>query len=101
MTERLSAAQVRRIARLARLALDDDEVLALTAQLGEVLDYVELLRAAPTADVPPTAHPLDVPCPLRADEPAPPEDPAPLLRNAPALARGAFVVPRVVERDEE
>jgi aspartyl-tRNA(Asn)/glutamyl-tRNA(Gln) amidotransferase subunit C len=99
MTERLPPDRVRKVARLARLALDDDEVRRFAGQLGEVLDYVELLGAVETGAPAPAAEPAG---PAREDVASLPGDPAPLLRNAPATADGAFfVVPRVVESDEE
>ncbi|MBI5500602.1 MAG: Asp-tRNA(Asn)/Glu-tRNA(Gln) amidotransferase subunit GatC [Deltaproteobacteria bacterium] len=99
MTERLPPERVRKVARLARLALDDEEVRRFSGQLGEVLEYVEILRDVPTDDVPPPAQPLESPCPLRADEPAA-SAPEPLLRNAPELVHGMFAVPRVLENGE-
>jgi len=99
MTERLPPERVRKVARLARLALDDAEVRLFSEQLGEVLEYVEVLRDVPTDDVPPTAQPHDAPCPLRDDQTAE-SVPEPLLRNAPELVHCLFAVPRVVESDE-
>ncbi|MBI5488471.1 MAG: Asp-tRNA(Asn)/Glu-tRNA(Gln) amidotransferase subunit GatC [Deltaproteobacteria bacterium] len=99
MSERLPPERVRKVARLARLALSDDEVRLFSGQLGEVLDYVEVLRDVPTDDVPPTAQPLAAACPMRGDDPAA-SAVEPLLRNAPELVHGLFAVPRVVESDE-
>ena len=100
MTERLPPERVLAVARLARLSLDDDEVRRFSAELGAVLEFVEVLREVPTQDVPPTAHPHETACPLRDDEPTPFAGCERLLRNAPEPADGLFAVPRVVESDE-
>jgi aspartyl-tRNA(Asn)/glutamyl-tRNA(Gln) amidotransferase subunit C len=56
----ISREQVLHVARLARLALADDEVERLTRELGEILDAVSKVSELDLADVPPTSHPLDL-----------------------------------------
>ena len=58
MPERITRAEVEHVARLARLALRDDEIESLTIQLGSILDHVAQVSALDTREVPPTAHPL-------------------------------------------
>ena len=55
------------MARLARLALDEDEVGRYAVQLSAIFEHVEAVRRLDTADVPPTAHPFPVENVLRAD----------------------------------
>ena len=56
----ISREQVLHVARLARLALSDDEVDRLTGELGAILDAVGKVDELELDDVPPTSHPLDV-----------------------------------------
>jgi aspartyl-tRNA(Asn)/glutamyl-tRNA(Gln) amidotransferase subunit C len=85
--------QVLHVAKLARLALSEDEVERLRTQLDAILEAVGKVSELDLADVPPTSHPLDLVNVLADDEPRPclPRDVA--LANAPAVENGAFKVP--------
>ncbi len=61
--------QVEHVARLARLALREDEVERLTGELGAILDAVSKVAELDLADVPPTSHPLDLVNAWAEDEP--------------------------------
>jgi aspartyl-tRNA(Asn)/glutamyl-tRNA(Gln) amidotransferase subunit C len=98
MPERLTRADVDRIATLARLELTDTEKDLFVQQLSQVLEYAEQIQRIDTTGVPPTSHVLsDMP----ADRP---DEPIPSLSNADALANapdgsprtGLFRVPRVI-----
>ena len=93
----LTRQDVQRIAELARLALTDDELDLFTRQLGDILTYVEQIRALDTSGVAPTSQVLNRPV-EREDEIQPTLSRADLLRNAPdaALEAGLFKVPRVI-----
>ncbi|HJU43028.1 MAG TPA: Asp-tRNA(Asn)/Glu-tRNA(Gln) amidotransferase subunit GatC [Vicinamibacterales bacterium] len=93
----LTKQDVRRIAELARLALTDDELELFTRQLGDILTYVEQIRALDTSGVAPTSQVLNRPV-ERDDAIAPTLSRVDLLRNAPdaALEAGLFKVPRVI-----
>lgn len=93
----LTRQDVQRIAELARLALTDEELDLFTRQLGDILTYVEQIRALDTSGVAPTSQVLNRPI-EREDEPRPTLSRADLLRNAPdaALEAGLFKVPRVI-----
>jgi aspartyl-tRNA(Asn)/glutamyl-tRNA(Gln) amidotransferase subunit C len=97
MSSPLSRSEVERIATLARLELTEPEVDLFARQLGDILGYVEQIRALDTSAVPPTAHVLVRPVD-RDDEvrPSLPRDLA--LANAPDAAKeaGLFKVPRVI-----
>lgn len=84
------------VARLARLALREDEVDRLTDELGAILDAVSKVSELDLADVPPTAHPLDLVNVWDLDEPRPslPVDDA--FANAPAREGDLFRVPPTV-----
>lgn len=88
---------VRRIAELARLELTPEEVALFTRQLGDILTYVEQIRALDTTGVAPTSQVLNRPVD-RDDVPRPTLSRQELLGNAPdaALESGLFKVPRVI-----
>ena len=93
----LNQQDVKRIAELARLELTAEELDLFTRQLGDILAYVEQIRALDTTGVAPTSQVLNRPVD-RDDEPRPPLSREDLLRNAPdaALEAGLFKVPRVI-----
>ncbi|MFM7224288.1 MAG: Asp-tRNA(Asn)/Glu-tRNA(Gln) amidotransferase subunit GatC [Actinomycetota bacterium] len=96
MAEPITRAEVEHVARLARLALTDAEIDALTGELGAILGHAAEVSAIDTADVPPTAHPLPLVNVLRPDEPRPGADRDEVLGAAPAAEDGRFRVPRIL-----
>ena len=94
---KLTAEQVRHVARLARLALDEKEVEPYRAQLSAILDHIEQLNRLDTRDVEPTAHASEIANYLRPDEvqPSLPADRA--VANAPTRAETAITVPRIID----
>jgi len=52
----ISEAEVRHVARLARLALSDEEIAVMPAQLSAILDYIAMLQEVDVSNVPPTAQ---------------------------------------------
>jgi aspartyl-tRNA(Asn)/glutamyl-tRNA(Gln) amidotransferase subunit C len=81
------------VARLARLALSEEEIERLGAQLNDILAAVSKVSELDLSDVEPTSHPLDLVNVFGEDEPRPslPLDEA--LANAPERERGFFRVP--------
>ena len=94
---KIDAALVSHVARLAALELSDAENEALAGQLTRIVEHFEALRAVPDDLL--AASPEPGPTPYRDDE-AVSAVPEVLTRNAPELAHGHFVVPRVVSRNE-
>jgi aspartyl-tRNA(Asn)/glutamyl-tRNA(Gln) amidotransferase subunit C len=92
----VSRDEVRRIARLARIRVDDAEADALGRDLGAVLGYVELLDSLDTTGVEATSTVIPLATPLRADEPTAPLAPEVAVMNAPSAEGSAFAVPRVI-----
>ena len=88
----------RRIATLARIELTTDEVDLFARQLGDILNYVDELRALDTTDVEPTSHPLLTGSVWRADELVPSLDRDTVLQGAPdgSPRAGLFKVPKVL-----
>lgn len=93
----LSPEQVRHIARLARLGIEDGEVDRFAGQLSEILDYFERLRQVDTEDVAPTAHTLPLHNVFRDDITAPSMDPEETLANAPHRQDDLFRVRAVLD----
>jgi aspartyl-tRNA(Asn)/glutamyl-tRNA(Gln) amidotransferase subunit C len=92
----LTRAEVEHVAQLARLALTDEELDALTGELGAILDHAAQVSALDTAGVPATAHPLPLVNVFRADvaRPCLPRDE--VLAAAPEAEDGRFRVPRIL-----
>ena len=88
---------VEHVAQLARLALREDEIEALTEELGVILEHAAQVSAIDTHDVPPTAHPLPLVNVLRADTPRPSLDRDEVLSMAPDAEDGRFRVPRILD----
>jgi aspartyl-tRNA(Asn)/glutamyl-tRNA(Gln) amidotransferase subunit C len=93
----LTRQDVQRIADLARLELSAEELDLFTRQLGDILTYVEQIRALDTTGVAPTSQVLNRPVD-RDDVPAGTLSREDLMRNAPDAApeAGLFKVPRVI-----
>ncbi len=97
MSSELTADEVRRIARLARLGLTDDEIDAYRSQLGEVLQHFAELDALDLHDLKPAFHRVDV-SPLRPDVPRPSQARRhELLGAAARIVDGGFAVPKVMD----
>jgi aspartyl-tRNA(Asn)/glutamyl-tRNA(Gln) amidotransferase subunit C len=88
---------VRYTAQLARLNLSEPEIAKFQAQLGQVLEYVEKLKAVDVSGVEPTAHAFTVENVFRSDESRASFSAEEALKNAPRAANGLFVVPKVIE----
>ncbi len=88
--------QVDRMARLAHLALTDEEKAEYAAQLSAILDYFAKLGEVDTADVAPMSHPLSLEIPLRADEAHGSYPRESILANAPDREGDLFRVPVVI-----
>jgi aspartyl-tRNA(Asn)/glutamyl-tRNA(Gln) amidotransferase subunit C len=89
----IDRAQVLHVAKLARLALSEDEVERMSRELSAVLDHIERISELELGGVAPTSHVIDVVNALRPDEPRPslPRDVA--LASAPEALEQGFGVP--------
>jgi len=95
-TVRITRAEVEHVARLARLALSEEELEGFTEQLAAILGHVVQVEALDTAEVPPTAHPIPLDNVLRPDEARPGLDRDEVLAMAPAAEDRRFRVPRIL-----
>lgn len=94
---KITRKEVEHVARLARLALREEEVELFTAQLSDILTYVAKLNELDTKDVEPTSHVLPVKNVLREDEQGRSVEREKALLNAPDRTEEFFRVPKVIE----
>ena len=93
----VDAATVRRIARLARIKVTDDEAKGLEKELSGILDWVKQLDEVDTADVEPMTRVVAQQMKMREDKVTDGEKAADVTQNAPMSEDNFFVVPKVVE----
>jgi aspartyl-tRNA(Asn)/glutamyl-tRNA(Gln) amidotransferase subunit C len=93
---------IRHVAKLARLALTEDEVATYGAQLGDLMTHVDALANLDTAEVPATAQVVPSRNVQRPDAVRPetilPRERA--LQNAPDVVAGYVRVPRIIAEEE-
>jgi len=97
MSEKLTEAQVRQVAKLARLNCSDKEIKLFTTQLGAILDYVAQLEEVKTSEVEPLAHCLPIHNVFREDVVKKSLSNDEALANAPRRDGGFFAVPKVLD----
>jgi len=97
----LTSQDIARIANLARLELNPSESERMLTQINGFFDIVEKMRAVDTSGVEPLAHPVaaiqDVALRLREDIASEPNNREANQQSAPAVERGLFLVPKVIE----
>jgi aspartyl-tRNA(Asn)/glutamyl-tRNA(Gln) amidotransferase subunit C len=97
----LTAQDISRIAHLARLELRAEESERMLTQINGFFDIVERMRAVDTTGVEPLTHPVaaieDVQLRLRDDAVTEPDAREANQQSAPAVERGLFLVPKVIE----
>jgi aspartyl-tRNA(Asn)/glutamyl-tRNA(Gln) amidotransferase subunit C len=85
--------EVLHVARLARLALSEDELEPMARELSAVLDHIAKIGELELTDVPPTTHVVEVTGRLRPDEPRASLPREVVLEQAPAVSDEGFLVP--------
>ncbi len=85
--------EVLHVARLARLALQEEEIEPMARELSAVLDHVARIAELDLEGVEPTSHVVELSGALRADEPRPSLPREVALANAPAVSDEGFLVP--------
>ena len=97
----LTSQDIARIANLARLELNPSESERMLTQINGFFDIVEKMRAVDTSGIEPLSHPVaavqDVALRLRDDVASEPDNREANQRSAPAVERGLFLVPKVIE----
>jgi aspartyl-tRNA(Asn)/glutamyl-tRNA(Gln) amidotransferase subunit C len=94
--ERISAAEVAKVARLARLALTDEELERATVQLGDIVDHFADIDELDLDGVEPMTQPLPISNVLRDDVIAAGLDRDEVLAAAPEVEDGRFKVPPII-----
>ena len=93
----IGAAEIKGIARLARIAIDEADIARYAGQLSQILAYVEAMNAVDTTGVEPLAHAIDAVAATRPDAVTEVVDRAALQAGAPRVQEGYYLVPRVIE----
>jgi aspartyl-tRNA(Asn)/glutamyl-tRNA(Gln) amidotransferase subunit C len=93
----LTTEDIRKLADLARLEITPGEVADVSAKLSAIVGLVDELGTVATTGVAPMAHPLDQKQRLRADVVTDRDAHERYQRNAPAVERGLYLVPKVIE----
>jgi aspartyl-tRNA(Asn)/glutamyl-tRNA(Gln) amidotransferase subunit C len=90
-------ATVHRIAKLARIAVSEDEAARLQAELSGILDWVAMLDEIDTSEVPPMTRVVDMTMKTREDVVTDGGIADDIIANAPEADDHYFVVPKIVE----
>jgi aspartyl-tRNA(Asn)/glutamyl-tRNA(Gln) amidotransferase subunit C len=93
----LSDDQLRRLARLARIAIRPEESAAAADRLSRVLGLIDQMRRVDTAGIEPMAHAQDLVQPLRVDSVTETDHRERYQTVAPAVEEGLYLVPKVIE----
>ncbi len=93
----LSAKDVEKVARLARLRLNETDIEQYAAQLSQILDYAAILEAVETEGVEPMVHAIELANVWREDEILTSLPRQQALQNSPAQDGKHFVVPQILD----
>ncbi|MEH6568132.1 MAG: Asp-tRNA(Asn)/Glu-tRNA(Gln) amidotransferase subunit GatC [Halioglobus sp.] len=89
--------EIEKIAELARIRIDKDQIGELTQRITEILGMVDQLQAVDTSAVTPMANPLDATARLRADVITETNQRDAFQAIAPAVENGLYLVPKVID----
>ncbi|MDE1462740.1 Asp-tRNA(Asn)/Glu-tRNA(Gln) amidotransferase subunit GatC [Spartinivicinus poritis] len=93
----LDQTDVEKIAHLARIAIDQQDIVNTTEGLTQILTMIDQMQAADTDNVEPLAHPLEMEQRLRADAVTETNQRETFQAIAPATENGLYLVPKVIE----
>ena len=97
MTMAIERGEIEKIAELSGICLSDEEIGQVTERITEILQMVDQLQAVDTHDVEPMANPLDAIQRLRPDEVTQANRRDAFQAIAPAVDKGLYLVPKVIE----
>ncbi len=97
MSPRINREEVEHVARLARLALSEEETARMGEELSSILAYIDQLRELDTSDVEPTSHAIPMVNVMREDEVRPSYPVEAMLQNAPEREGDLVRVPKIIE----
>ncbi len=93
----LTIDMVKKVAHLARLAANDDDLIKYQKSLSSILNLIEQMNAVDTTDVLPMAHPLEEHQVFRPDQISEPNQREAFQKIAPLVRYGLYLVPKVIE----
>jgi len=93
----ISKEEVKHVAKLARLAITEEEAEKFAGQLGAIIQFAEQLNELDTTDVEPTTHALHMVNVLREDKPEPGLDRDLMMKNVKEHEAGQVKVPSILE----
>lgn len=93
----LTTQDVQKVARLARLAMNEGEIEAARAQLSGIFDLIAEMQAVDTSGIAPMSHAQDVAQRLRADTVTESNQREAFQAIAPQVEGGLYLVPKVIE----
>ena len=93
----LDKTEVQKIAWLARLSIDEQDISTYSDELSNILGLVETMNSVDTDGISPIAHPLDLTARLRADAVTEVNQREQFQKNAPLTDNGCYLVPKVIE----
>ena len=93
----LEKSEVQKIAWLARLAIDKDEIASYCNELTDILDLMEQMNSVDTTDIVPLAHPLEVFSRLRDDNVTETDQRENFQTDSSKIKDGYYLVPKVIE----
>lgn len=93
----LTAADVKKIAHLARLNMSEADIAVYTPQLSTILEFVAQMNQADTSHIDPVANPLDLSQRLRVDVVTEKNERDKFQKIAPEVQAGLYLVPKVIE----
>ncbi len=93
----IDSSEIEKIAWLARLSLDQDDIPGSIRDMGKILDLVEQMNSVDTSGIRPLAHPMDTKARLRTDEITETDQREHFQQLAPAVEDGHYLVPKVIE----
>ena len=96
----ISRDEVAHLARLARLAVTEDELDTFAGQLDQILQSVARVGEVAAEDIPPTSHAVPLTNVFRDDEPRPCLDRAAALAGAPAVEEDRFRVSQILAEED-
>jgi aspartyl-tRNA(Asn)/glutamyl-tRNA(Gln) amidotransferase subunit C len=97
MQKKIDESQVRKVAKLSRLEINEDEVEEFTGQLGAILEYMEKMNQLDTSNIKPLAHCLPITNVFREDSVKDSLGTEETLENAPQHDQEFFKVPKILD----
>jgi aspartyl-tRNA(Asn)/glutamyl-tRNA(Gln) amidotransferase subunit C len=93
----LSLQDIQHIARLARLAINDQDAVEMQNRLNSIFRLIEQMQAVDTSGIEPMSHARDMHLRLREDQPTETNQREKFQAGAPAVDNGLYLVPKVIE----